>query len=102
MRGPLLYCLEGVDNPDVDLRDVTLPLEEFAIEETFMPTLLGGVSVLRFGAEGVPPDAGWSGRLYRPVQQRPVVRRPLMALAVPYYAWANRAPGPMQVWLRRG
>lgn len=102
MRGPLLYCLEGVDNPDVELRDVTLSAEEFAIEETFMPTLLGGVSVLRFVAEGVPPDAGWGGRLYRPVQQRPVVRRPFMALAVPYYAWANRDPGPMQVWLRRG
>jgi DUF1680 family protein len=28
--------------------------------------------------------------------------QPADLLAIPYYAWANRAPGPMQVWLRRG
>jgi hypothetical protein len=102
MRGPLLYCLEGVDNPGVDLRDVTLPAEEIAIEEAFIPTLLGGVSVLRFAAQVAPLDAGWSGRLYRPAQSHGASRRSIEVLAVPYYAWANRDPGPMQVWLRRG
>lgn len=101
MRGPLLYCLEGVDHPGVELRDVTLPAEEFAIAETFSPALLGGVATLRFPAASAPPDGGWSGRLYRPVQSGPAPRRPIEALAVPYYAWANRAPGPLQIWLRR-
>jgi DUF1680 family protein len=22
--------------------------------------------------------------------------------AIPYYAWANRGPGPMRTWLRNG
>jgi DUF1680 family protein len=25
--------------------------------------------------------------------------RPVALTAIPYYAWANRDPGPMQVWL---
>ena len=65
--------------------------------------LLGGVVALRCPAEVVPPDAGWRGQLYRSV--RPGASRapaqPVEITAIPYYAWANRAAGPMQVWLRR-
>ena len=98
-RGPLLYCLEGADQPGVDLRDIVLFAEATPRAE-FRPDLLGGVVVLQMPAEVIPPAEGWQGRLYRPSgPTAEVAGRPLTATAIPYYAWANRDPGPMQVWL---
>jgi len=101
MRGPILYCVEEADNPGLDLRDVLLPADaDFTV--AFRPDLLGGVVVLRGQAEAIPPDAIWADRLYRtavPCSEKQ--RGRLMEVtAIPYYAWANRAPGPMRVWLR--
>ena len=39
------------------------------------------------------------GELYR---STPPDRRAVEVRAVPYYAWANRDPGEMLVWLREG
>ena len=48
------------------------------------------------------PDPEWDRRLYRVSAPRPAVaRRPVPLTLVPYFAWANRAPGRMRVWLRR-
>jgi uncharacterized protein len=101
IRGPLLYCVEQVDNLGVDLRDVVLPPEaNYSVRSR--PDLLGGVAVLETLAEIVPPDEGWGERLYRRV--RPRTDEPQNSVvevtAIPYYAWANRDPGPMRVWLR--
>jgi DUF1680 family protein len=101
LRGPLLYCVEGADNPDLDLRDLVLPAgATFAAEHC--PDLLGGVVVLRGPARALPPDAAWESHLYRTARPQPA--RPegqlIEVTAIPYYAWANREPGPMQVWLR--
>jgi DUF1680 family protein len=101
LRGPLLYCVEGADNPDLDPRDLCLPAgAAFAVEHD--PGLLGGVVTLRGLARALPPDAAWAGRLYRtacPQTASPEARL-IEVTAIPYYAWANREPGPMQVWLR--
>jgi DUF1680 family protein len=100
-RGPILYCLEQADHPDVDLRDLVLP-PEAVLSPRFEPELLGGVTVLRGFASLMRPDEGWNETLYRTAgegQERPggwVVG----IRAVPYYAWANREPGAMRVWLR--
>ncbi len=99
-RGPLLYCFEGVDNPGVELRDVVVPAAA-AVQAEFAPGLLGGVAVLRVPAQAVPPDERWAGSLYRPAEpQAAAAGRPLTLTAVPYYAWANREPGAMRVWVR--
>jgi DUF1680 family protein len=100
MRGPLVYCVEGADNPGLDLCDLVLP-SNAEIHTSFMPDLLGGVVALSFDGQLASPDAEWTDRLYR-------TARPSLAptanhsqvTAIPYYAWANRQPGPMQVWLR--
>src|SRR5262249_31007586 len=105
-RGPLIYCLEAVDHPGVEVRDILLPAEA-ALEAYFGPDLLGGVVAVSADAVAVAP-AGWDGRLYRAVvTSRSTTRegaareRKLISLqAIPYYAWANRAPGAMQVWIR--
>ncbi len=101
-RGPLLYCVEGADHPGLDLRDLLLPAGESLAAE-FHPELLGGVVALHGLARLVPPDDGWQGRLYRTVPSRSPGSSPGYAhnvTAIPYYAWANRQPGPMAVWLR--
>jgi DUF1680 family protein len=101
LRGPLVYCLEGADHPGVDLRDVALSASvEFATAPH--PGLPGEVLALQFAAHRVPPDTAWAGRLYRTRRaNRPAdAGQTITCTAIPYYAWANREPGPLQVWLR--
>ncbi len=102
-RGPLIYCLEGVDHPGRDLRDLVLPADA-SLQARFEPELLGGVTVLAGEARWGPP-VGWESRLYRPAPSgsgdlTAPSGEPVAIRAVPYYAWANREPGPMQVWIR--
>ena len=100
MRGPLLYCLEGADNPGFDLRDVRLSATASLASE-FLPDLLDGVVALRGPAQVVPPEAAWHDHLYRTATAatESPASRSVHLTAVPYYAWANREPGPMRVWL---
>jgi uncharacterized protein len=102
MRGPILYCVEQADNSGVDPRDVVLQARaDFPSE--FRAELLGGVTVIEASAEAVAPDKGWEGRLYRTARlegRRASHGKPVRITAVPYYAWANREPGPMRVWLQ--
>lgn len=87
-RGPLVYAIEGVDNGD-RVFDLVLP-DGATLSAEPRPGLLNGVRVLTGRAEVVSRDA--AGRTL-------AVPRPF--LAVPYYAWANRGPGQMLVWLPR-
>ena len=107
LRGPLLYCVEGADNPGLDPRDLVLPAGG-DLSAAFQPDLLGGVVTLRGPAAVLPPGDSWEGRLYRTPQPGgqepagPAEPRSVEVSAIPYYGWANRQPGPMQVWLRAG
>lgn len=101
-RGPLVYCLEHVDNPGIDLNAVVLPWTvTFAEEER--PSFLGGVTVLTATAQEQPVGSDWSDRLYRTVDSTMSSggeSREVKVTAIPYYAWANREPGPMRIWIR--
>jgi len=99
-RGPLVYCLESADNPhghvaDLEI-DATAPLES-----VWTPERLEGVALVR-GAGWQVDTQLWANRLYRPVGAPPASRRRVVLTAVPYYAWANREPGAMRVWISRG
>ena len=73
--GPLIYCVEGVDNKgDVDF---TLAADPGLVCEA-RPDLLGGVTVIH----GRRAD----GKRFT---------------AVPLYAWDNRMAGKMRVWLKQ-
>ena len=102
MRGPLLYCAEQIDNPGVELRDLVLDSKEPAIR--LEPELLGGLTVLQAEARLVAPGNGCEDRLYRTVYPRQEETQTHVTgiMAVPYYAWANREPGAMRIWLRNG
>ncbi|NPV06893.1 MAG: glycoside hydrolase family 127 protein [Anaerolineae bacterium] len=93
-RGPLVYCLEQVDNGP-NLEDIRLPRSS-ELRAHWEPDLLGGVMIVR--GEGTRRGrSGWDGRLYR---SAPPAEVPVEVVAVPYYAWANREPGDMLVWMR--
>ena len=100
MRGPLLYCIEEADHPGLDLRDVALPAAGLKIQER--ADLLGGVVTLTAMSRARYPEPGWTDQLYRTAES--IGRRPrgphIKITAIPYYAWANRGAGQMQVWLK--
>jgi DUF1680 family protein len=73
-RGPLVYCVEEVDNGG-SVSQLILP-DEAQLQAEFQPDLLHGLTVIH--------DAERS------------------FLAIPYYAWSHRGEGEMAVWLRRG
>lgn len=97
-RGPLIYCVEQADHPTADVWDIALP-DDAEIEAEHLPDLLDGVTVLR--AQGVATDPSeWEGALYAPYLRHSEMETHLAEIvAVPYFAWANREAGPMQVWI---
>jgi hypothetical protein len=105
-RGPIVYALEQEDQPaGTSLFDVALAAPRggagtpggFAVE--FRPSLFGGVVVLKHpGARAARPLAG------RPLYASASGGRgepgaPVTLTFIPYYAWANREPQPMLVWV---
>ena len=103
-RGPLLYCMEELDQPSgAKLAHVALELgsePEAGFQNEYQKQLLDGIVVLRH--RGVAYEESASGaRLYsRYTGQAPRTRQ-LPLSFIPYYAWANRQPTAMQVWTRR-
>jgi DUF1680 family protein len=99
-RGPLVYCLEQIDQePDLNLLDVRIA-PEASLHATRREDLLGGVVAIE--ARGVVVDIGaWQDALYRPGPVEDLPQREVTLTAVPYYAWANRGPGTMRVWIPR-
>ena len=98
-RGPLVYCLEGADHGSIILDRIALDPRQiisggFTVEHR--ADLLGGVDVLR-GQGSLIAENGWDDKLYR---HEPPATTPLELTAIPYYAWDNRAPGEMRVWIR--
>jgi DUF1680 family protein len=102
MRGPLLYCLEGADHPGQDLDEIVLPPDE-NFNTSLQRNLLGGVVTLQAQGMAQPLEEDWENQLYRHVKlPREVDCRKVIGIkAIPYYAWGNRDPGQMRVWIRR-
>lgn len=100
-RGPLVYCLEEADQePGLDLLDVRLD-PGATLQAVWREGLLGGVMAVEAAGE-VAELSEWEGHLYRPVgAARAGAKRGATLTAVPYYAWANRGPGSMRVWIPR-
>jgi uncharacterized protein len=96
-RGPIVYCLEGVDNREIHLDRIAVDpqqvTKEFEVE--WDENLLGGVSVLR-GTGTATDESGWENTLYRTQRQS---SNSIDLKAIPYYAWNNRAPGEMRIWM---
>jgi hypothetical protein len=98
-RGPMVYCLEQVDQPDLDLLDVRVS-PDAPMQAQRREDLLGGVVVVE--VQGMVTEPGeWDDSLYLPAAERKMAHRAATLTAVPYYAWANREIGTMRVWIPR-
>ncbi|HTP69593.1 MAG TPA: beta-L-arabinofuranosidase domain-containing protein [Dongiaceae bacterium] len=100
-RGPLVYCLEQLDQPEgIHLADVAIPataVQQPAFAESFDKNLLDGITVLHLdGANLQTPDSQHT--LYFPAPSSPTKSAKVPLTFIPYYAWANRTPTQMQVW----
>jgi hypothetical protein len=82
MRGPVVYCIEWPDVPGGKVSNLVLP-DDNSLDSEFRKDLLGGVQVV-------------TGAARRDGQTDEIT-----FTAIPYYAWANRGPGEMAVWLQR-
>ncbi len=74
-QGPIVFCLESVDNPNVDIFNVQLDLE--SLESYYDSNLLGGTSVITAESKHSQP-----------------------LKLIPYHLWANRGPSQMTVWIK--
>src|SRR5882757_5046029 len=101
-RGPLVYCLEQIDQPEgTSLANVSLRRgihnSGKDSSESFEKDLLGGVVVL--GREGEVSTSSAARRSLYFSADAPASSSSKVELKfIPYYAWANRRPTPMQVW----
>ena len=95
-RGPLVYCLEQIDQA-AKIADLMFDASKgFSISSS---DLLGGVTLIQH-----------SGAAYeRPLASQPLYEtltaaaargiKPAALTLIPYYAWANREPSAMEVWI---
>ncbi|MBT3296237.1 MAG: glycoside hydrolase family 127 protein [Verrucomicrobia bacterium] len=93
-RGPVVYCLEEVDNGKA-LNDIRLP-RDAKLTAAMDRSLFDGTVVVRGAA--VRRKAGRSkAALYS--SEAPAFEKARIT-AIPYSLWAHRAAGEMQVWVR--
>lgn len=93
-RGPLVYCIEHADNPNV--LDLAIDPNGPRSEQRD-PELLGGITTVR--ARGGLREVGeWPRATFAPRGHRASATSAELC-AIPYYAWANRGPGGMRVWI---
>lgn len=71
--GPLVYCLEAVDNPQPPWEEIRLDSTTFNME--FKPDVLGGCNIITAQSQKGP------------------------LTFIPYFLWDNREPGKMKVWI---
>ncbi len=90
-RGPVIYAFEACDQKE-PLLSIGLPSDAKLKPEP--SGILGGAVVLK-GSGVIASNGGWTGKLYR----KAASPRRVFITAVPYYAWDNRQPGAMRVWM---
>jgi DUF1680 family protein len=73
-RGPLVYCLESVDQPALDI--FTVELDPASLHEEFVPDLLGGIMI---------------------IHAKTTDGKPLKF--IPYFLWGNRGESQLTVWV---
>ena len=92
VRGPIIYCMEGVDNGR-DLSCLRLPRESTLRATQYDAALLEGVVAIEADAIRETPAAS----LYQ--ETAPQGKRVTLR-AIPYYAWSNRGENEMRVFIR--
>jgi len=94
-RGPLVYCLEGMDvQGGKSIDNVLIPAYiKFNPRKT---TIAGSSVVVLDGVARLTNEDSWKNILYRPVQK---ANQSVNITLIPYYAWGNRGKMDMTVWM---
>ncbi|WP_439504293.1 glycoside hydrolase family 127 protein [Sediminibacterium sp.] len=87
-RGPIVYCLEGPDHADQAVQNIVVE-EQTNFTANYNPSLLNGILTLD----------GKGSATSRQVNSNQLLKKELPVKAIPYYAWNNRGPGEMVVWI---
>ncbi len=97
-RGPLVYCMEQIDEPG-SIADLVFAKPGSRFESEDQPGLLGGIVTLKHpGLEYIRSLS--SEPLYEPLNEAEQRQTKDVELnLIPYYAWANRDRSPMEVWI---
>ncbi len=99
-RGPIVYCLEQVDNPEADVWCIAARTDR---PLTALPKTVANLPVITIQGEGIAVELRhWENALYQPLRSIVTHSRPVRFIAIPYFTWANRDSGPMTVWVPRG
>ena len=85
--GPLVYCVEGVDNASRAWNFIIL--ENTLFKVAYEPKLLGGVNTISFQGQTITGSA----------DGKEIEKSFIPVKAIPYFLWNNRGASEMQVWL---
>jgi len=85
-RGPLVYCVEGIDHSGKAL-NLALPPDTVLVPQ-HNSTLLGGITILK--GHGLSVSQEKDGE---------PLSNPVKITMIPYYAWDHRGNHGMLVWL---
>lgn len=93
-KGPLVYCLEEIDNGK-NLSELYVDTKQ-GIEEK-KTELFGGITELIFKGKRIEESAWDKGELYG---EYPLRLSEVTLKAIPYAYWNNRGMGEMSVWIK--
>jgi DUF1680 family protein len=88
-RGPIVFCAEWPDN-NGNTHGLILP-DNAKLTSEFRKDMLGGIEVIKGKALAAKPGQ----------DNQPMVKAERDLVMIPYYAWAHRGKGEMDVWLAR-
>lgn len=93
MRGPIVYCFEGVDNGE-DIQALSVDKELSARTVAGTEGVLSGMTLLDIAGKRLTYAGG--DELY--CEQAPKIEDVTLR-AIPYFAWGNRGLNQMRVWM---
>jgi hypothetical protein len=96
LSAPTVDCADhpGIPLDHIMVNPQQISAGQFQIEH--QGNLLGGISILR-GAATVMDESDWTGKT---LSSYATVITAHEIKAIPYYAWSNREPGEMRVWIQ--
>jgi len=86
--GPVIYCLEGVDNKDSLVQNIVVD-KATPLQVSYNTGLLNGINVITTSGQGTK----------RQLNTNALLTAQQTVKAIPYYAWDNRGSGEMEVWV---
>lgn len=86
--GPVVYCLEGWDNKDSLVQNIVVD-KNAPLQVSYKADMLDGINTITMPGTGARRQLHTTALI---MSRQPVT-------AIPYYAWDNRGPGEMEVWI---